>query len=313
MAAVLGCALAACGADTADPQDTADAGRQTRTVEHAGGSTEVPLAPERVATTSEVLAGHLASVGVQPLAGPTDVAEWLAPYADAGLIPGVDPARIEEVGAEETDVERLAGLAPDLILIEEFALDQYATFTEIAPTVVVSRPTNADWANAFDQTVAAVGAEERAGEVRERYTRLLEQVPASAGETVVTFLRGSGPGQFRLDVLGGFGGSVAAEAGYRVDTGDAPAEQAQESVIEYSNEQLEVATGDLLVTTTQAEGGPSSIAELQAGPLWTNIPAVRDGRVVELPQPVYNGGTYVAAELLLQALLDATGEEGPAS
>jgi len=263
-----------------------------------------------VATTSEAVAGHLTSVGVLPVAGTVDVAQWLAPYADAGLIHGLETSAIEQVAGEETDVERLAALQPDLILIEDVAIDQYATFSGIAPTVVISRPINADWKDAFDQTVAAVGAEEEAQQVRNRYAYLLDEVPSSAGDTEVTFLRGSGPGQFRLDALGGFGGSVAAEAGYQVDTGDAPPEQAQEGVIEYSNERLEVVSGDLLVTTTQAEGGPSSIAELQASALWPNIPAVRNGRIVQLPQAVYNGGTYVAAELLLRALVDATAEEG---
>lgn len=311
-AGIIGLALAACGS-TAEDQSVDRAGGQNRTVEHAGGVSEVPLQPTRVATTSEVVAGHLTSVGVLPVAGPDDVGEWLAPYAEAELLEELDPAAIEQVGGEETDFERLAGLAPDLILIEDVAIDQYATFTEIAPTVVISRPTNADWQDVFDQTVAAVGAEDRAEQVRDRYTDLLDQVPTSASDTVVTFLRGSGPGQFRLDALGGFGGSVATAAGYRVDIGDATPEQAQEGIIEYSNERLEVVSGDLLVTTTQSEGGPSSIAELRASPLWQNIPAVRDSRIVELPQPVYNGGTYVAAELLLRALIDASAEDQPAS
>lgn len=303
-----GFGVAACGSGLGESPTAGDVRDRTRTVEHAGGSTEVPAEPERVATTSEVVAGHLTSVGVLPVAGTVDMAEWLAPYADAGLIQGLDPSQIEEVAGEETDFERLAGLAPGLILIEDFAIDQYETFAEIAPTVVISRPTNADWQDAFDQTVAAVGADDAAEQVRERYADLLADVPASAGDTEVTFLRGSGPGQFRLDALGGFGGSVAAEAGYRVDVGDATAEQAREGVIEYSNERLDVVSGDLLVTTTQADGGPSNIAELQAGPLWSNIPAVRDGQIIELPQAVYNGGTYVAAELLLQALIDGTTE-----
>jgi len=314
MAGMLGCAVAACGAEAsgggsaADGEAAADSGAQTRIIEHAGGSTEVPVEPDRVATNDVVIAGHLTSVGVLPVAGPDEVDEWLTPYADAGLIHGLNPAEIEQVGGEETDFERLAGLAPDLILIDEYAIDQFETFSEIAPTVVVSRPTNADWQDAFDQTVAATGAEDSAEQRRARYADLLGDVPASAGDTEVTFLRGSGPGQFRLDALGGFAGSVAEEAGYAVDIGDATPEQAREGNLEYSNEQLGVVSGNLLVTTTQAEGGPSSIAELQATPLWRSIPPVQNGRIVELPHSVYNGGTYVAAELLLRALIDGAGD-----
>lgn len=175
--------------------------------------------------------------------------------------------------------------------------------------MVIARPTNAEWKGAFDQTVQAVGLEDEAERVRDRYQDVLARVPDSASELVVTFLRGAGPGQFRLDALGGFGGSVAEEAGYLVDVGDASAEEAREGQIVYSNERLDVVSGDLLVTTSQEAGGPSNIDELQESPLWDNIPAVENDQILQLPQPIYNGGTYVAAELLLEALLQEMGAE----
>jgi iron complex transport system substrate-binding protein len=320
----LGMLIAACGSTTAEEPDGTDdasaalddAGVDTtsegsdpagsagdrRTIDHLAGSTDVPLMPERVATSSEVVAGHLVSAGLLPIAGPDEVADWLEPYATAGLLGDLDPGDITEIYGEQPDLELLASLAPDLILIEEWELEQYDLYAAIAPTVVISRPTNADWKAAFDQAVAAAGIEEGAGAVRARYEALLDQVSPGAADTVVTFLRGSGPGQFRIDALGGFGGSVAEEAGYRVDVGGVSDEEAREGQITFSNERLDVVSGDLLVTTTQEEGGPSNIDELEASPLWDNIPAVATAQIVELPQSIYNGGTYVAAELLLEAL-----------
>lgn len=306
--------LAACGHAEADPAAAPEgtAGSGGRTVEHAMGTVEVPEDPQRVATIGEVLAGHVASVGVQPVAGTDDVDEWLAPYASAGLLPGVTPEEIEQIGTtEEPDLERLAVLTPDLILIEESSAGElYDDLSRIAPTMVVTRESNAAWQETFDQTVEAVGRQDEAEQVRQRYRELFTEVPPDAAETEVTFLRGAGPGQFRLDVRSGFGGSVADEAGYGVDRGAASEEEelASYGAIEYSNERLGVVDGDLLVTSTQEEGGPSNIEELTAGPLWGAIPAVRDGRVLELPQPVYNGGTYVAAELLLKALIEDTAD-----
>jgi len=318
--AALVLAAACAGADAPQAGSGAPAGTAgadqgaTRSVEHTGGSTRVPSAPQRVATTSEVIAGHLATSGLLPVAGPDDVDSWLAPYAEVSMLGDLDPTAIEKNGtSEEPDLERLATLEPDLVLIEEYSIDHLPLLSEIAPTVVVSRPTNADWKDAFDQTVDAAGITEGAEQVRQRYADRLAEVTESSDGTVVTFLRGSGPGAFRLDVLGGFGGSVAEEAGYAVDVGGATAEEAADSVIEFSNERLDVVSGDLLVTTAQEEGGPSNIDELRASPLWENIPAVQAGRVIALPQPVYNGGTYVAAELLLEALAAATrdGEGAP--
>jgi iron complex transport system substrate-binding protein len=293
-------------AASAEAEPTADPAAG-RVVEHAGGSTEVPAAPERVATSSEVVAGHLVSAGLLPIAGPDGVADWLEPYDAAGLLGDLDTSQIAEIYGEEPDFELLATLEPDLILIEEWELEQYDLYAAIAPTVVISRPTNADWKAAFDQSVAAAGIEEGAAAVRARYDALVAEVGPDASGTVVTFLRGAGPGQFRIDALGGFGGSVAEEAGYRVDVGGVSEEEAREGQLMFSNERLEVVTGDLLVTTTQEEGGPSNIDELKASPLWENIPAVANARIIELPQGVYNGGTYVAAELLLEALLAAPG------
>ena len=83
-------------------------------------------------------------------------------------------------------------------------------------------------------------------------------------------------------------------------------DEATGGAITFSNERLDVVTGDLSVTTTQAEGGPSNTDELKASPLWDNLPAVADANIIELPQPIYNGGIHLAAELLLGALLDAT-------
>jgi iron complex transport system substrate-binding protein len=323
----LALAVAACGSDD-DSTDTAEAvaatlapappatdatdatdatgDGSTRTIDHVAGTTEVPADPERIVTTSEVVAGHLVSVGVLPIGGPDEVADWLQTYADAGLIGDLDLTEIVGIYGAEANLERLAQLDPDLILIEDWELELYDSYAAIAPTVVISRPTNADWKDAFDQTITAAGREEEAAPVRERYEALLDEVGPDAADTLITFLRGAGPGQFRIDALGGFGGSVAEEAGFGVDVGGVSPDEATGGAITFSNEQLDVVTGDLIVTTTQAEGGPSNIDELKANPLWENIPAVADANIVELPQPIYNGGTYLAAQLLLEALLAAT-------
>jgi hypothetical protein len=54
-------------------------------------------------------------------------------------------------------------------------------------------------------------------------------------------------------------------------------------------------------------GGPSTAAEFEPGPLWPMLPAVRAGSVLRPRSPVHDGGTQVAAELRVRALVDATG------
>jgi iron complex transport system substrate-binding protein len=300
MLVLTACSSSAPTSGLTTPSDEADATNPTDVV--AGTDRGDDL---RIVTDSEVVAGHLASVGLLPAGALDGVDEWLQPYADAGLLDDdVDLSAISSAGSEDgLDLERVAALDPDLILIEEFSADLEPQLSAIAPTTVISRPTNADWKAAFEQVVEATGREEQAQAVVDRYESVLAEAPATEDE-LITFIRGAGPGEFRLDVLGGFGGSVAEEAGFTVDVGGATAEEAAGGTVNFSNENLDVVSGTLLVTTTQEAGGPSNIDELIDSPLWTGIPAVADGRVIELPQSIYNGGTYVAAELLLQAVYD---------
>lgn len=41
---------------------------------------------------------------------------------------------------------------------------------------------------------------------------------------------------------------------------------------------------------------------LERNPQWGTLPAVQAGRVIQVPGPVYNGGTYQAASALLTAI-----------
>lgn len=148
--------LAACGDGGSDAQTTPP-GPSRRTIEHPGGTSEVPVRPERVVTLSEVLDGHLASVGLLAVGVTDNVGEWLAPYREL-LDPNLDLGALSEIGtAGEPNQEAIAGLDPDLILAEVFSEDLYPTLSQIAPTVLIERPTNAGWKGAFDATVDAVG------------------------------------------------------------------------------------------------------------------------------------------------------------
>lgn len=304
LAALAAGGLLAAGCGTGDADPPPDSG--TRTIRHTGGVSEVPARAERVVSLGEALTGHLASVGLLPIAAPDDMAQWLEPYR--ALLPAPEGLEaIPSIGtAEEPNLELLARLRPDLIVLERDAIDFYPELSAIAPAVVIDRPSNAEWKQAFEQTVDAAGRGAEAQVVRARYRDALAAVPAGAAGTTVTFLRGRGAGTFRIDGSGAFGGSVAREAGFGVDEGGAGGEPSDFGYVEFSAERLAVADGELLAVPTRP-GGPSTTTDLEAGPLWATLPAVQADAVLRLPNSVYNGGTYVAAELLVRALADATG------
>lgn len=64
--------------------------------------------------------------------------------------------------------------------------------------------------------------------------------------------------------------------------------------------------GDIIVSAAYA-GEQPQVEELATNPLWQELPAVRAGRVITLPGEIYNGGTYVAAHLLLERLAQELG------
>jgi iron complex transport system substrate-binding protein len=305
--------IAACGGDGDGGADNAgrdDPGDRTRTIEHAGGTAEVPLRAARVVTLSEALDGHLTSVGLAPVGAVTDVQDWLAPY-ESVLDPDLALGEIADIGfSDDPNLEVITRLSPDLILAEVFSEDLYGTLTAIAPTVLVDRVSNAAWKGAFDQTVTAAGRQDEAAGVRSRYDAAVAGLRPAAAGIEVAFLRTNADGLFLVDGTGGFAGSVAEEAGFAVT--DAPAgvgTLSEAGFVEVSNERLDIVTADVILVPDQ-RGDIDTIAAFEANPLWASLPAVRAGRVVAVPNPVYNGGTYVAAELLLAALAalaDATG------
>lgn len=298
--------LAGCGAGGAAGEDSGDASTATgtRTVQHALGTTEVPERPERVATLSEAVAGHLASVGLLVTAAPDDVPEWLTPYRET-FAPDLDLASITLVGtSDEPNLEALAAAAPDLIVIEEYSEEFFDELSGIAPTVVVTRPSNADWQQGFAQTVELVGRDAEAVELRERYAEALAAVPPGAADIEVSCARANEDGSFRIDGPRAFCGSVAAEAGFAVTAGPADVAPNESGYIEVSGERMAELTGELIVAQTDSPA-VETIEGLSGNPLWSQLPAVQARNVVTLPNPVYNNGTYYAATLLLETMTRA--------
>ncbi|MET9255596.1 ABC transporter substrate-binding protein [Streptomyces sp. NPDC003717] len=144
--------LTACGDDDGD--DAAGQGSDSRQVTDATGrKVDVPAAPKKVVTLSEPTLDAALALGVQPVGatagrGQQGVSTYLA-----------DKAGKAEVVATvaEADMEKLAALQPDLILLDETTAvkGQVAKLESIAPTVVTAK-LNEDWKKAFTATADAL-------------------------------------------------------------------------------------------------------------------------------------------------------------
>lgn len=121
--------LSACSQTSAEAQDAS--GSETVTVDHAQGTTEVPVNPETVYTFDLGVLDSLDALGVQVDGVP-----------QANL-----PASLEEYGADtvtnigtlqEPDFEAVSEGAPDLIIISGRAAGHYQELSKIAPTIDLS-------------------------------------------------------------------------------------------------------------------------------------------------------------------------------
>ncbi|MFJ8537003.1 ABC transporter substrate-binding protein [Streptomyces sp. NPDC093591] len=145
--------LTGCGND--DGSDTAS-GKQasTRQVTDATGrEVEVPSAPRKVVTLSEPTLDAALALGVEPVGatagrGQQGVSSYLA-----------DKAKNAQVVATvaEADMEKVAALQPDLILLDETTAvkSEVTKLQAIAPTVVTAK-LNQDWKKAFTATAEAL-------------------------------------------------------------------------------------------------------------------------------------------------------------
>jgi len=176
--------LAACGAQegAADAADsttvTSNAETETTvTIEDARGSVEVPKDPENVAVLDFGHLDTLIALGKQDAVTGTatdNMPAYLADKAD----------QFENVGTlKEPNVEALANLAPELIIISNRLLDFAEQLEEIAPVVVLSVDYTDYWGSVQKNitTLGVIFDEEEAAE--EAIVTLNEEIESVKAKT----------------------------------------------------------------------------------------------------------------------------------
>lgn len=267
-------ALTACGSsagesapDTAGAQGAAPAAEETRLVEHAMGTTEVPAAAERVVVLDSPHLDAALSLGVKPVGSvQSDVAAGLPAYL------GDRTEGIEVVGTiEEPNLEAISELDPDLILSAKVRSEEiYDRLSQIAPTVLTNY--EAGWEENFGVVAEALGRSEEGAQAladyNERAAELGEKVGADATKaSIVRFL----PDETRIYGPGTFSGSVLTDIG--LDLPDL--EYDEYGMVYISPEQIELAAADALFHT--AYGDPAATTKGSVTALWDNLSAVQAG------------------------------------
>lgn len=293
--------LAACGAsaegDTASSGGTASTGEFPRTVEHAMGSTEIPAEPERVVVLDTGELDSVVALDVTPVgAVTTEVASGFLSYLE-------DAAEgVEQVGTiPEPNLEAIAALRPDLILsnvVRHEAL--YDQLSQIAPTVFAEE-VGVVWKDNFALAAEALGREDEAAAVLEEYEARAAELGESLGDQVVSPIRFV-EGTVRVYQPESFIGTVVGDMGLQLvdlPEGEYPA------FAEVSAEQLTLADADIVLHSSFGGSDESGEDAVTAGPLWSRLSAVQEGRAFPVEDDVFFTGIGpTAASLMVERLAD---------
>lgn len=278
------------------------------TITHALGETTIESKPERVATIGWSNQDVALALGVVPVGMDTQVWNWTND-AEPGVYEWTQDA-IDELGGDEpaifstadgTDFEAIADTEPDVILAAQSGLDaeSYATLSDIAP--VVAYPEVA-WFTSWRDTIT-VNAEGLglAAEGKALVSDLEGQIADAtadanfAGKTAAFFSISAADlstvylytgGDARTAFLGDLGFDLPQVAVDAAESGSFYEEFSAENA-----DQL----ADVDVIVTYGDG--DVLAALQADPLWSTLPAVKAGAVIEV-----GGGDALSAAVSPTAL-----------
>lgn len=174
--------------------------------------------------------------------------------------------------------------------------------------MLVTYGSNGAWRRRFLTVADVVDRRPRAADIEARYEAVLADLPDEVRSLRVAFVRPGSDDQFVVDSgAAAFAGSVARDA--RIPTLDPRGVgelDKSSGFVTVSGERMRILDDAGLIVVATYAADDERAGALERNPLWRRLSAVRAGRVVELPNPVYNGGSHYAAELLLAKIAEAT-------
>ncbi|WP_291046261.1 iron-siderophore ABC transporter substrate-binding protein [Herbiconiux sp.] len=298
-AALLTAGLAACSSPSSGSDGSAAAGGDSDftpiTIEHALGTTTIETKPERVATVNWANHEVPLALGIVP------VGMAAANFGDDdgdGVLPWVDE-KLEELGAEtpvlfdETDgidFEAVADTAPDVILAAYSGLTQedYDTLSEIAP--VVAYPETAwgtSWRDMIHLNSEGLGLAEEGdaliAELEKEIADSAAEYPQLEGTSAMflTHVDTADLSEVSFYTTHDTRSAFFEDLGLSTPKSIADASATTENFsLTVSSEQADTFSDvDLIVTY----GGDDLVTALEGDPLLSQVPAVANGSIVNLP------------------------------
>ncbi|MEM9265631.1 MAG: iron-siderophore ABC transporter substrate-binding protein [Cyanobacteria bacterium P01_F01_bin.13] len=278
--------LASC--QSAPPPPSANV--PTRPIEHAMGTTEVPISPERVVVLDSAPLNTAFALDVIPIGRPERAKSFIYPEVNN------DIASVGE--GFQPNIETIFNLKPDLILGSNvIATGSYQKLSRIAPTVF-SRDNGryGNWQQYFLLHADALSQLEKAEELLAEYQQRVDtvksqlaQVPQTTTASVVTHWSGG----VLAYTANSFSGAILQDLGFKRNPFQ---ENSKKYALQPSKEDLATIDGDIIFLMHDAAfDGSIAKADFISDPLWSTLNAVEQGIVCEVSGSVWAGGRSILA------------------
>jgi iron complex transport system substrate-binding protein len=285
----VGGVLAACSSSDDSGSESGSGAGDDRGSASDDSSTTTSLPPTGriVVLGEEYLLADLLALGIVPTASTATV-------VDAGFqgLDDHDTSGVRALNATERNLELLASLQPDHIITLEFFANELGpdTLRSMAELTVI--PDGLPPEELVTRYGEMFGRQERAAELVADYEsastraasalggKQVSVVAVYAGPSVAAFV--DGPWAVPQTLL---------NAGATLVPSPAEAEPDRNGRAYLSMERLDLLSAPQMVTlqTDLVEGESESVAALEQDPLWTSLPAVASGQVLELDRLAYPG------------------------
>lgn len=314
-ATMLSLSLAACSSSEGSSDDASASGDSAITVEHAFGSTTIEGTPERVATVDfanqEVpLALDIVPVGMSKMTWGDDDGDGVQPWTEK---------RLEELDAEtpvlfdETDgydFEAVAGTEPDLILAGYSGMtkEDYETLSKIAPVVAYpDDPWATTWRDSITINSTALGkaeeGEQLIADIEQQIDEAVAKHPELEGATgmFMTHVDTTDLSEISFYSAADTRSKFLEDLGMEIAPSIVEATTEGEYSGSISTERADVLKDvDVIVTY----GGQELIDALEADPVLSQLPAVKNGAIVNLDGTKPIGTAANPTALSTPALVD---------
>ena len=261
-----------------------------RTIEHAMGSTQIPISPERVVVLDYAPLDTALALDILPIGRITLPTSLIYPETNN------DIAIVSE--GSRPSLEAILALKPDLILGSRIdAGQQYRRLSRIAPTIVASdNGRKGNWQEHFRLHARALGKSKQAEQLLTAYQNRVEAIQSRLDQppkTMTASVMANWSGGVVAYTTHSFSGSVLQDLGFERNPAQ---DKGRGHGIRLSKENLSAIDGDILFLMHQSTDDDSiAKAAFISDPLWSTLNAVKQGIVCEVDSTTWAGGRSILA------------------